>query len=295
MSERVQGIDVSKWQGEMDWNDAIMAGTEFAFIRAGSCNAVTGQCYEDYQFERNAQEAGALIPVGFYWYFRPNFSPIAQADYFCALINAKDWQLPPVCDVEVTGGLSRSAVADSLKLFLDRVEAKTTVKPIIYTRSSFFNYAVEQRDYWSRYDLWIARYASVEEPWGNLGDAPYVQPRDWTTWRFWQHSADGNGKGAEYGAKSKSIDLNVFNGDVHAFYSYLGFQVPVPPPTDPEQVEPIKLVKVTANALNCRQLPDAGSKDFGELIKNSQVPVTAVDGDWLLIKGWIHKDYVQDV
>jgi hypothetical protein len=54
-------------------------------------------------------------------------------------------------------------------------------------------------------------------------------------------------------------------------------------------------VKVTANALNCRQLPDVNSKDFGELLKESQVPVTAIDGEWYLVKGWIHKDFVKDV
>ena len=233
------------------------------------------------------------MPVGFYWYFRPNHDPIKQANYFCALINAKDFSLPPVCDIETTGGLSRERVADSLKKFLDRVEAVTTVKPIIYTRSSFFNYAVAPRDYWKRYNLWIARYANVDEPWGNTGDAPYVQPRDWNTWFFWQYSADGNGEGAKYGAQSKSIDKNVFNGDIHAFAAYLGFQIPVPPPTDPEIVAPLKTVEVTANALNTRQLPTAESKDLGELVKGSKVPVTAVDGEWLLVKGWIHGGYTK--
>lgn len=294
MSERVEGIDVSKWQGEMNWVKAA-EHADFAFIRAGSVDSISGQCYEDTQFDNNAAGAGSLMPIGFYWYFRPNHDPVEQADYFCALINSKEYQLPPVCDIETTGGLSAGRVADSLKKFLDRVFAKTTIKPIIYTRSSFFNYAVAPRDYWSSYDLWIARYVNQPEPWGNTGDPSYVQPRDWKSWRFWQYSADGNGEGAKYGAQSKSIDKNVFNGDIKAFAAYLGFQIPEPPPTNPEMIVPLKLVKVTANALNCRQLPDANSKDFGELLKNSQVPVTAVNGDWLLVKGWIHKDYVQDV
>jgi GH25 family lysozyme M1 (1,4-beta-N-acetylmuramidase) len=77
---------------------------------------------------------------------------------------------------------------------------------------------------WDFVDLWIARYTSKRKPWGNLlpwPDSPAIKPRDFDDWLFWQYSADGNGKGPEFGASSKSIDLNWFNGDQAAFDEYI--------------------------------------------------------------------------
>jgi GH25 family lysozyme M1 (1,4-beta-N-acetylmuramidase) len=74
-------------------------------------------------------------------------------------------------------------------------------------------------------ELWIARYTSKGKPWGNIlpwPDSPRIKPRDYDDWDFWQWSADGNGRGAEFGASSRSIDLNYFNGDQVAFDEYIG-------------------------------------------------------------------------
>jgi len=101
------GIDASKWQGEMNWSRARSAGARFAFIRAGAISTA-GDCYTDYQFERNSQLAPEYLPVGFYWYFRPQFDPIKQASYFCSLIRSKPWKLPPVLDLEDVGDPKQS-------------------------------------------------------------------------------------------------------------------------------------------------------------------------------------------
>ena len=102
---QVEGIDVSKWQGEIDWDKAKAAGAQFAFIRAGSVSNVSGTPYEDFQFRRNTQLAPPIMPVGFYWYFRPNQNAIKQAEFFINLIRDQDWKLYPVVDVEEHGGL----------------------------------------------------------------------------------------------------------------------------------------------------------------------------------------------
>src|SRR3990167_8078405 len=92
----LNGIDVSYYQSgdpdkpiPMNWNKAKDAGVQFAIVRAGSINNITGVCYEDYQFRNNVANLALVdIPYALYWYFRPNHSTVKQAEYFLKL--AKD-------------------------------------------------------------------------------------------------------------------------------------------------------------------------------------------------------------
>jgi len=240
---RVLGVDVSKWQGVMDWQKCYNAGAKYAFIRAGSIDNLTGVPYYDYQYPLNAMDAPKYLPVGFYWYFRPNHDPLVQADYFCDLIEDDSWLLPPVIDVEDAGGKTPGQVADAVIAFLVRVFERLGFLPIIYTRASFWNPSVAIRDNWSLYDLWIARYTTLPEPWGNVGDGTWLKPRDWTEWTFWQHSADGNGLGNVYGAESDSIDLDYFNGDEQDLADYIGVL-----PKMPSVVQVITSINVVLRA-----------------------------------------------
>lgn len=218
------GVDVSKWQGEMDWQKCFDAGARFAFIRAGSINNTTGECYTDYQFERNAAIAPEYLPVGFYWYFRPNHDPIYQADYFFDLIKDKDQWLPSVEDLESSGGLSAARVTNISAEFVLRLNEHSGELPLLYSRAYWLNRNTIPDDLMKLLELWIARYTSKGKPWGNIlpwPDSPGYKPRDYDDWKFWQFSADGNGRGAEFGAESNSIDLDYFNGDQAAFDAYI--------------------------------------------------------------------------
>ena len=223
----VLGIDVSKWQREMDWPTAKKAGAQFAIIRAGSINSVTGQCYEDYQFIRNSGLAPEYMPfIAYYWYFRPQWGPKKQADYFCTLTEGAFRNLRLVADVETDGNLSDYHAGESVQIFCERIRENVGQDPTMYTRAYFFNSEIEERPLWPKLDLWIARYTSRPEPWGNPGDSPLIVPRDWADWDFWQWSADRNGRGAEFGAKSASIDLDYFNGDIDALAAYSEYLFP---------------------------------------------------------------------
>ena len=230
MTNYTLGIDVSKWQLEMDWDKADSAGAKFAFVRAGSITTVSGNFYTDYQFERNAELAPEYMPIGFYWYFRPQHDPLEQADYFCGLIENRDWRLPPVLDLEDSGGLSAEDVTQSASSFALRINENLTALPILYSRAYWLNDHTVPDDLMKLLDLWIARYTTKGKPWGNIlpwPDSPKIKPRDYDDWRFWQFSARGNGRGAEFGAKSKSIDLDYFNGDQTSLDEYAGV---LPPP-----------------------------------------------------------------
>ena len=224
------GIDVSFWQGAVNWRQAEQAGAKFAFIRAGSINNVTGVPYHDYALETNLIECH--LPRGFYWYFRPNQPQALQANHFADLIEGERMELGAVCDIEVSGGMLPGHVQNAVKSFLDTLEGRLGEKPLIYTRASFWNYAVGNPAWASDYPLWCARYMTYSDtppiagPWADGRFKPY----SWDEWEYWQFSADGNNLGSRFGAESGSIDLNVARLPIAP-------QDPAPVPDEPIRIE----------------------------------------------------------
>jgi lysozyme len=275
----VKGIDVSKWQGVMNWAKARSAGARFAFIRAGSIST-GGACYTDYQFERNSSIAPDYMPVGYYFYFRPQFDARAQAGYFCNLIRDKRQSLPPVLDLENNGepDMAPAAITDAAQTFLYEVYHRLTVWPILYSRAIWLNDNTITINIWKTTALWLARYkASLTAPWSD----GYCKPRDWNDWEFWQYSAGGNGKGPEYGAQSKSIDLNYFNGDQAAFESYIGSPIP-------------ELIRITAPlAVSIRSGPEAPA--VGATWRGSEWKVLGKSGDYYKVEGWLPANKVEEI
>jgi len=227
----ILGIDVSKWQLGMDWPKAKSAGAKFAFIRAGSISSTTGIPYTDYQFETNARIAPDYMPVGYYFYFRPQWPADEQAEYFCNLIKDKRQLLPPVLDLESSWGKSAVQITEAAKIFITQVYVRLNVWPLLYSRGAWLNRYTADDAVWDFVDLWCARYANLDGPWGD----GYYKPDNFDDWMFWQFSAGGNGRGAEFGGKCKSIDLNYFNGDQAAFQAYIQVE-PVPVPGTPDDI-----------------------------------------------------------
>jgi len=90
------------------------------------------------------------------------------------------------------------------QVWCKRVEEVTGRKPIIYTAKWFTNYFTTQQIGWmGDYPLWVAHY-----PWVVTSLTRPSIPPIWDKWTFWQFSADGNGRGDEFGTQSKSVDLN---------------------------------------------------------------------------------------
>jgi len=225
-------IDISHWQGEMDWDVFMQSDAEGCIIRAGSCNANSGIPYTDYNYEQNMTGVEhATEIIGTYWYWRANHDPIEQADYYADLLKYKKWNLAPVADVESTGNVNQSTLQSRLKKFVDRLQVRTGYKPIIYSRASFWNPYVGNPSWASGHDLWAARYnGSLSSPWSD-GNYRFAT---WSEWVFWQYSADGNGLGSQYGADSAHIDMDYFNGTLQELRKYAGLEEPgpIPPPSD---------------------------------------------------------------
>ena len=190
----VKGVDVSYYQGNIDWAAAKADGVEFAFVRISD-----GLGTIDTKFEQNwAGTKASGILRGAYQFFRPSQDAIEQADLFLSKLGPMEaTDLPPVIDVEAAGGLGPAAVAAQVKLWIDHVKAATGVTPIIYTGFYFWRDSVGAAEFPGS-PLWHAQYTSAECP---------TIPPPWSDWAIWQFTASGSVAGI-----AGDVDTNRFNG-----------------------------------------------------------------------------------
>lgn len=199
----IHGIDISRYQQQINWKavKSMRSGGKslsFAFIKA-----TEGVNQIDRRFEFNWNRADAVNMVkGAYHYFLPNRSGLDQANHFIETVALKAGDLPPVVDVEITGGKTGKEICSNLTTWINRVESYYGVKPIIYTNVRFYEQYLA--DDFSNYPLWIAHYLQPD------------RPRIVRDWLFWQHSESGRVNGI--GTK---VDFNVFNGDSSDFRKVL--------------------------------------------------------------------------
>ena len=190
----VHGIDISHYQGDIDW--ALLARQregEFP-LRFVFMKATEGGDHADEAFARNFRQARRYGFVrGAYHFFNPRTDALRQADFFIRTVPLDSADLPPVLDVETTGGKNRDELQQGVLAWLRRVEAHYGVKPILYTGYKFKLRYLNDSAFLS-YPYWIAHYY--------VDSVRYEGP-----WRFWQHTDAGIVPGIE-----GNVDLNVFNG-----------------------------------------------------------------------------------
>ncbi len=191
----MHGIDVSKHQGVISWKDVKEMKVQEVQIGFAFIKATEGIGRIDEQFRRNwfnAQKAG--ITRGAYHFFIASKSGKAQAENFLETAHLQKGDLYPVLDVEQTHGTSTANLQQRVADWLDMVEAKYKVKPIIYTNADFYKNFLAGR--FDDYPLWVAHYLVKDKPRINRN------------WYFWQHSETGHVNGIE-----SFVDFNVFRGD----------------------------------------------------------------------------------
>lgn len=206
----IKGVDVSHFDGTIDWAAARRDGIAFAIIKA-----TEGTTFVDNRFATNwANTRANGIVHGAYHFFRPKSDPVAQADFFVRIAGSpKSGELPPVIDLEVTDGLTAAQVAAGARTFLQRVQQKTGRVPMIYTSVRVFNSLLGGPSGFNPYPLWVANW-NVQCP--NIPNPP------WTRWTVWQHSDRGTVAGF-----SDPVDVDRFNGtsaDLTRFVTSLSVQ-----------------------------------------------------------------------
>ena len=189
---RLAGIDVSHFQGHVDWQAVKAAGCDFAFAKATEGAGVT-----DPFFAANwaGMKAAGLLR-GAYHFYHAEQSAAAQAAHFLSNVQFEPGDLPPVLDIELNDGVTGQPLVEGVQTWLDAVESAAGVAPIVYTNAAFWD--AHFTDQFGQYPLWIAHYGVA---------APSPLPRGWADWTFWQYSASLNIAGV-----GGPADHDYFNG-----------------------------------------------------------------------------------
>ncbi|GAB2914199.1 lysozyme [Streptomyces mayteni] len=204
-TDGVQGIDVSRWQGSINWTSVRNAGIQFAWMKA-----TEGTTYRDPNFNANYPAAhGAGVIRGAYHFALPNASSGAtQANFFAS--NGGAWSrdnltLPGVLDIESNPygaqcyGLSTSQMRTWIQDFYNTYKSRTSRDVVIYTSPSWWNTCTGS---WSgmasQSPLWVAHWTTANSP---------TLPGGFGVHTVWQYTSTGSVSGI-----SGNVDRDQFNG-----------------------------------------------------------------------------------
>lgn len=193
-AEGVPGVDVSVWQGEIDFEQLRASGIQVVYIRAAEGDT------EDAAFAQNAEAAAAAgLKTGCYCYVtaRTVQQAAAQAEAFWAMIADRPMQCRPAMDFESFGNLPRAEINAVAKAFLQRLEELCGEAPLLYTDE------YRARTLWSAeladWPLWVADYAARDS-----GDLP-ADLGPWKSCAGFQYADSGRIDGI-----STRVDCDVF-------------------------------------------------------------------------------------
>src|SRR3954471_16971540 len=199
----IHGIDVSRYQQVIDWDNVKQMQVENVKIDFAFIKATEGVNNVDPYFHRNWKKAkDAAMARGAYHFFIATRSGKTQAENFIKKVQLEPGDLPPVLDVEERYGVAPQKLRQRVLEFLATVEEYYKVKPILYTNVDFYQYYL--KDQFDGYPLWVAHYLQKD------------RPRIYRDWAFWQHNESGRVNGI-----AAFVDFNVFNGDSTAFSNLL--------------------------------------------------------------------------
>ncbi|MCM1108035.1 MAG: hypothetical protein NC388_03140 [Clostridium sp.] len=191
LHEPLFGIDVSHYQGRIDWPSvACDEKVSYTYVKA---TEGAGMLDDTYSYNvREARKAG--IKVGCYHFFSPTASPDAQFENFSRNVNLNEHDLLPIIDVEIKGRGDVHSFCKRLKTFLTKVEKHYGIQPIIYTSSNFYNQYLAGK--FINYKYMIARYHE---------ERPVLQ--DDIQFVMWQFTANGTVSGIK-GAVDRSCFMD---------------------------------------------------------------------------------------
>ncbi len=179
------GIDVSRYQGTIDWAQVAASGQRFVIAKA-----TEGRSYVDPTYATNrAGAVAAGLVFGAYHFARPDLhpnDPIGEADHFVDTAQLGPGNIVPVLDLERSGDLTQAKLTAWILAWLGEVAARTGVRPMVYTSPN--GWANRTGDTTAvadaGYRLWIANWFVSE---------PTVPANDWegNGWAFWQYSDCG--------------------------------------------------------------------------------------------------------
>ena len=202
----VQGIDISKYQGTIDWRKVRDSGVRFAYLKVSE----GGDHVDDRFYENWAGAATAGVQRGVYHFMYWCRTASEQAVWFTQAVPHDPSQLPPVLDVEWNHAsvtcpkqTTRADAIAKIHKMLEIMEYHTGKRPIIYTDIAFHRDVLEGE--FPEYEFWLRSVAA--EPDERFTDRP---------WTFWQYTATGRVPGI-----NGDVDKNVFQGTENEWQRWL--------------------------------------------------------------------------
>jgi lysozyme len=190
----LEGVDVSHYQGTIDWAQVFGAGKSFALVKASE-----GASKADPMFSQNWAESKATgMKRGAYQFLRPAESVKAQVDLFLAKLGGDFGELAPTVDVEVLDGCAPQAVEDAVSQWLDLVNTETQMVPLVYTSPGFWAMMPHNTNIATKSGLWLAEWGIVH---------PQRMPGAWSDWYAWQYTNKARVPGIP-----EPVDLDRING-----------------------------------------------------------------------------------
>ena len=219
MEVLAKGIDVSRWQGTINWYAVKKSGIDFAIIKAGGSD---DGFYEDSKFQENYANAKANgMPVGTYYFVGPEFvsaeDGVADAERFMEIIKGKTFEYPVILDLESTDPADKDNVTDACIAFLDVLEDAGYYAAIYASDISGFQNRLDNSRL-ADYDHWVAGYG--KEP-------SYV-----TDYGMWQYTSSGTVTGI-----NGNVDMNYAYKDYPSIVGTNGVFEPTSEPAEEPTTE----------------------------------------------------------
>lgn len=250
--QTISGIDVSHWDGAVNWSQVSAAGYKFAFAKA---TEGTGTIDSTFSTNWAGMKAAGVIR-GAYHFFHGTQSGVDQANAFLAVVGTlgQPGDLPPVLDWEDGSGTCDATAVQRAVDFLTRVKQQTGVTPMIYTAAGFWATCVSTSQF-AGYPLWVANYVA-------LSTCP-TTPTTWTRWNIWQYTDSGRVSGID---PNTNVDLNIFNGSLADLQAFAGGTA---------STSTASIAQVSGNeAITMVNWPDGRASLFGRSTSGSELVLT---------------------
>ncbi len=241
---RVLGTDTSHWSGTINFETMYNAGARFWYTKATDADKYSGWQWEDSKFDKFSTDAfhhGKLL-AGCYHWLQPSVDPTVAAKFYLERYKRFPFHLPPIMDFEEPLVLQTRKFSDyawRAQVWLEYVKHQTGRVPFIYTAKWYTEQFDDKLLSWMKaYPVIIADYTCWSNTFKYLWcKEPRRKPYPWLDdWSMWQFSADGNGRGHEFGVSAGNICLDYWHNDMNSLLAFLGLdEQPTPPVEEPEE------------------------------------------------------------
>ncbi len=267
------GIDVSFWQGKIDWKKVKESGKTFAIIRAGSTKGMDDYFEENY---KNAKAAGVYLGCYFYTYATTKEEALKDADMLLSWLEGKQFEYPVFYDMEdktqLQSGITKEKRTEMCLAFMNKME-KAGWFAGTYANATWYKNYLDEKALGEAGELWLAAWTDSGKPDEDNSDK----------YGMWQYSSKGKVNGI-----SGNVDLDVSYRnypEIMRMWGYNGYKSEA----DIEFLDE-EWVITSDNGVNVRDLPGVVFDKVGFLPYNTRIHITAKVEDSLYTWGRIEYD-----